>query len=498
MRSLKTGLSVALNQSPFLNVASDDKVVATLRLMARPPDTKLTPAVSRLAFKRAGHVLCFAYIMAAFCAGTHNQACSQSIEVSPSSAIADQTLTIQVHGLKPGEAIILRAFMHDKDGREWQSYAGFMPDAHGNIDLSRQSPVTGTYQGISPMGLILSMQLPNPDYGRARFNYEWATPLVTKLVAESDGKLLASTEFSRTFAAPDVTTRVVRTDGLVGTLFVPPGTGPFPALIALGGSEGGNSAEDVGALLSSHGYVCLALAYFGADSLPGSLEEIPLEYFVRALDWLADQKLVSRNRIGILGTSKGAEAALLLAARDSRIRAVVAYEPSGVVWSCLCEGTGKSSWSWKGGPVAFVPFQEDPANRPPEGFPMRIGHNYEFSLNNKPAVQKASIPVEMINGPILLISGKDDQLWPSFRLGKGIMQRLAARHHRFRDRQLAYPDAGHLIGKAYLPVGATLIAGGQIETGGNLWGNAKAQEDSWPNVLTFLHHALTDPLAMAG
>jgi tetratricopeptide (TPR) repeat protein/tRNA A-37 threonylcarbamoyl transferase component Bud32 len=52
--ALKAGLSVALNQSPFLNVVSDDKVVATLKLMARPPDTKLTSAVAGELCQRAG------------------------------------------------------------------------------------------------------------------------------------------------------------------------------------------------------------------------------------------------------------------------------------------------------------------------------------------------------------------------------------------------------------------------------------------------------------
>ena len=41
--TLKTALSVSLNQSPFLNVLSENKVAATLKLMARPVDTKLTP-----------------------------------------------------------------------------------------------------------------------------------------------------------------------------------------------------------------------------------------------------------------------------------------------------------------------------------------------------------------------------------------------------------------------------------------------------------------------
>jgi serine/threonine protein kinase/Flp pilus assembly protein TadD len=52
--TLKTALSVSLNQSPFLNVLSDNKVAATLQLMTRPRDTKLTPDVARELCQRAG------------------------------------------------------------------------------------------------------------------------------------------------------------------------------------------------------------------------------------------------------------------------------------------------------------------------------------------------------------------------------------------------------------------------------------------------------------
>jgi serine/threonine protein kinase/tetratricopeptide (TPR) repeat protein len=45
--TLKTALSVSLNQSPFLNVLPENKVAATLKLMSRPADTKLTPEVTR-------------------------------------------------------------------------------------------------------------------------------------------------------------------------------------------------------------------------------------------------------------------------------------------------------------------------------------------------------------------------------------------------------------------------------------------------------------------
>ena len=52
--ALKTALGISLQQSPFLNVLSDNNVAATLELMTRPRDTKLTPDVARELCQRAG------------------------------------------------------------------------------------------------------------------------------------------------------------------------------------------------------------------------------------------------------------------------------------------------------------------------------------------------------------------------------------------------------------------------------------------------------------
>jgi len=52
--TLKTALAVSLHQSSFLNVLSDSTVAATLRLMTKPPGTKLTPDVAREVCQRAG------------------------------------------------------------------------------------------------------------------------------------------------------------------------------------------------------------------------------------------------------------------------------------------------------------------------------------------------------------------------------------------------------------------------------------------------------------
>jgi hypothetical protein len=72
-------------------------------------------------------------------------------------------------------------------------------------------------------------------------------------------------------------------DGLLGVSFLPPGDGPHPAVIVLGGSEGGLPVRSAAPLLASHGYATLALAYFGLPGLSCGLINIPLEYFGRAI-----------------------------------------------------------------------------------------------------------------------------------------------------------------------------------------------------------------------
>ncbi len=60
--TLRTALAISLRQSPFLNVLSDSRTARTLKMMERPPDTKLTPEVAREVCLRTGSK---AYITAA-------------------------------------------------------------------------------------------------------------------------------------------------------------------------------------------------------------------------------------------------------------------------------------------------------------------------------------------------------------------------------------------------------------------------------------------------
>jgi serine/threonine protein kinase len=52
--TLRQGLAVQLEQSPFLSLVSEDRIQQTLRLMGRPVDAKLTPETARELCRRTG------------------------------------------------------------------------------------------------------------------------------------------------------------------------------------------------------------------------------------------------------------------------------------------------------------------------------------------------------------------------------------------------------------------------------------------------------------
>ena len=52
--TLRQGLSVQLEQSPFLSIISDQQIQQTLQMMGQRPDVKLTPEIARELCQRTG------------------------------------------------------------------------------------------------------------------------------------------------------------------------------------------------------------------------------------------------------------------------------------------------------------------------------------------------------------------------------------------------------------------------------------------------------------
>lgn len=245
----------------------------------------------------------------------------------------------------------------------------------------------------------------------------------------------------------------VREGGLFAHLYLPSGTAPFPTVIAVGGSEGGFITGDAfGKMLSKEGIAVLGVAYFGIDGLPSTIDRIPIEYFVRAVDYAQRQPALDPRRIGIVGGSKGGELVLVLASLEPRIRSICAIVPSHVVWqSARLADTPSSSWTWHGGPLPFVAYQGP--LMPASG---RIADLFELSLQSE-RTAAAVIPVEKMGGPVLLISATRDEIWPSTAMSEAIVARLAAQSYPHAVRHLRY-ETGHGFSRELAPqVNAEII-----------------------------------------
>lgn len=273
----------------------------------------------------------------------------------------------------------------------------------------------------------------------------------------------------------------VRDEGLVGTWFPPASGKRGPALLVLGGSEGGEGGgRALARSFAAEGYGVLALAYFRAPGLPPTLQNVPLEYFDRAVAWLARQPLADPKRLGIYGMSIGGETALVVAARRPELRAVVAAVPSSVVWQGFDPVdylSVASTYSLGGKGVAYLPYDTS--------VPFTGVHAlYATSLKAAAKYPDAAIPAERIAGPVLLLSGEADTIWPSSEMSEQVIARLKARGFRHAFKHVAYPNAGHAA--MIPPQPGPARNGGYDNLGGTEAGNAAARAAMWRETLGFL------------
>ena len=424
------------------------------------------------------------------------------ITVTPADGLIDEPRRIVASGAEPGEIIEITA-QTQRSGVIWQAHASFRAGANGRIDLTTDEALEGSYTGIDGMGLVWS-QSPVNSKSRELFNSPVTDALITTISARGKGcpQPPAVATLTQRVAGEGVTRREVREDGLVGTLYMPAGVGPFPAVMILNGSGGGIN-EHRAALYASRGYAAFALAYFKAPGLSDYISNTPLEYFQKGMQWLRRTVQPKNDFVAINGQSRGGELVLLLGATfPQEVNAVIAYVPSAYVHSgqnaCdpkigregptwLLDGKPLRHW-WEGNRTAsWKPFDEGPA-------PHRHDRAMRTALQDPEAIAKARIPVENINGPVVLLSGTDDGSWPSDVFSKIVHDKLTEVKHPHDVQWLNYEDAGHSILFPYVPttqhVYAHPVSGMVSTSGGNNKDNARADAESWPAVLRFLQGAV--------
>ena len=259
-----------------------------------------------------------------------------------------------------------------------------------------------------------------------------------------------------------------------------------PGVLALGGSDGGVPMYLM-RLLAAERCACLALAYHGTPKTQPNLIEVPLERIERALRWLRDHPRVAPRdgRVAIVGASKGAELALVLATLfPDLVGAVVAYTPSSVVWAGIDFVAGpdappRSSWSRAGKPLDFVRLPPGVAPAQSErGLSLTPIH--EAGLDAVAPDDAAIIPIERATGPVLLISGRDDRMWPASRMSRMLVERARRFGREHLVRHLDFPEAGHAL--FAVDAATELKQPIPFDLGGSDLAQASAHEVAWPQV----------------
>ena len=117
--------------------------------------------------------------------------------------------------------------------------------------------------------------------------------------------------------------------GIAWCLWVPDGTGPFPAVMVLhgAGSRKENHA-DFARLAAAHGFVALTFDNRGHGETEGDLDPTVVDDLRLLAEWLAARPEVDAGRVGARGSSMGGLLAIHAGAASERVGAVVAICPA--------------------------------------------------------------------------------------------------------------------------------------------------------------------------
>ncbi|WP_261078712.1 acyl-CoA thioesterase/BAAT N-terminal domain-containing protein [Streptococcus mitis] len=374
-----------------------------------------------------------------------------NIELISQTDLADESFYIAINGLEPRAMYCVEMYLSDyycinaplllDHDVIWKSTAIFLSDQDGMIDTSQTASISGSYKGISEMGLFFNAK-PLKNRKRRLSNSLDRIPLRDYFGVEIKIRLgkdvVAEQSFVRRFMNLGIRYQDIYDKHFQGRLFYNEKLRRAPAVIIVSGSEGRiEKAQNIAQLLSSRGYICLAIAYFGLEGLPHNLERIPIECLEEAKDFLYHHPQVDNTKIGIYGRSKGAELVLAGQSILEDVQCLVLNSPSNVIFEGIKGklNSHSSSWTYLQKELPYQKFQ--------------LG-NYllnKFFGKQIPEDSSAQIDVSKIASPVLLLGSDVDEIWNASSAIDGIISHYKGKSILFKK----YHETGHMLTVAYQP-----------------------------------------------
>ncbi|XP_078022207.1 acyl-coenzyme A thioesterase 1-like [Epinephelus lanceolatus] len=408
------------------------------------------------------------------------------LTAAPARALIDEPISIKGRFLPPHSPVTVCAQMHSDDGDLWEAFAHYNTNSDGTVNLTRDPSVGGSYLGCEPMGLFWGLQpAPGSREGLRLRKKNVETPYVVLMSlmkghvspSERQSTELAAVTTERWYMAPGVQRKEIRQDGVVATLFLPPGPGPFPAVLDMWGM-GGGLVEYRSALFASRGYASLSLTYFNHKDLPGPQGKVSVgdSYFKSAFHLLQDHHQVFADKVGIIGLSFGGYITLRMATQ-------MGVKPSCLI--CINSPLGSTIMhSDVGGEI--IESNQKYWTYDDQGYVSFRDISLPTNFN-----PESMLKLEHLACPLMYIVGEDDLSASSVETADVIEETLKAVGKSHLFTRVSYPDAGHLIEPPYTPNARVSLWSVKPKKMFTLWGghpapHAAAQEDAWKKVLDFM------------
>ncbi|XP_063070575.1 acyl-coenzyme A thioesterase 1-like isoform X2 [Engraulis encrasicolus] len=450
-----------------------------------------------------------------------------SVQTLPPAGYFDEPLEVIIRGLCPKQTVRLLAEVTDDKGMKFQSSAVYQASERGEVSTESSPSLGGTYIGVEPTGLLWSLTPASPHNNFTCLDASRPLSVDMKVVSHDEPEdVLAKVTHQRRFMKYGAERRVVTDGRLRGTLFIPPGPGPFPGIVDLYTLRGG-PAEPRASLLANKGFVVLALAFFRYKDLPKQVGQLDLEYFEEGVNFLKQQpkvnifmfvflmtvfnlcltrkspiesqrfflqrilakkQQVKDGGVGIISISKSGDLALSMAAFLSTVRAAVTIN-----FCCFNVGF---PLAYKGTVIpAFLP---DPQKIVTTDQGLADISQIMPAPSTKEALASA-IPFERATDcHFMFVAAEDDKNWDSVLYAELAAQRLRDHGKGENVEVVRYPRTGHFLDVPHMPFypsGFHAIAGTVVVFGGEAKANAYAQMDLWERVQKFFRKHLdrSDP-----
>jgi dienelactone hydrolase len=416
------------------------------------------------------------------------------LRVSPKSALFDDdNLRIYVSGLGQHENVTIHSTLKENN-MTFAAVGHYVAGDEGVVDTARDPSRSGSYVGVEPLGLLWGMeQAPGQRLGLRLMKKDVTRPYEISLAVHrghlglddlqgNNVSPIVSASFERMLMAEGVQRIPVKHGKVRGTLFMPAGPGPFPAVIDMFGFIKG-IVEPRSALLASRGIASLALPYLFYQDLPKTLDDFEIDYLDEATEFVLSQdKVINDKGIGVIGVSNGAGLALAMAEFIPKVKAVVAINGPCVALFGDMKYRGRVvkrgvKPDWK----AFT-YSADGVASMEKVFPSSADDDQIYHIENSDA-------------SFLFITGLDDRCTP--------IAASSAPPARLRSRgktnfvHLEYPGAGHLIEPPCNPhveytyhIFPHTSVGLLLKWGGERHAHARAQADSWSKILKLFNESL--------